>query len=253
MTTWQSNSAKIYISTYDDLSKSLKTDDELSFIKKHFTKRQDLIEFGCGSGRTMMPLLEAGYRISGLDFSKGMLQILKKKLRAKKLRTPVFEKNLVNFSLSKKFDGGILSQRTLNFITSPEGQRKALINIAKVLKKGAILIVNLMPARPEDFSQKQDKFKMTEVFINSTTGNKVELWEKWIPDPTKQTWDYTDKFIEKGKSKTTGMKMHVIFETEMKKLLELCGFKTVKICGDWKGKKYGAKSPHLIFIAKKTT
>jgi len=249
---WQNDKTDIYIKLYDDFAGNLKTKEELAFLKKQFSKEQKIIEFGCGTGRTLVPLIKAGYRISGLDFSKGMTGILKKKLSASGLSTPVFNKDLTKFSLKEKYDGGMLSQRTLNFITTPEGQRKALVNISKTLKKGSILIINLMPARPDDFSRKQVKLKKTGTFKNSSTGNKVEYWENWLPDPMSQTWNFINRFVEKNKSISTDIKMRIIFETEMKNLLELCGFKTLKVLGNWKGEKYASKSKDMIFIAKKT-
>jgi SAM-dependent methyltransferase len=250
-TFWQNDKTDIYIKLYDDMAAGLKTGEELDFIKKHFTKKQQIIEFGCGTGRTLIPLLKAGYRISGLDFSKGMLGLLQKKLKANKLKTPVFNKNLVNFSLAKKYDGGILSQRTLNFITTPEEQRHAVQNIAGSLKKGAPLIISLMPARPRVFAKKRTKFTRTYKFKNSATGNMVEFWEKWLPDQVAQTLDYTEKFIEKKRSETTRAKMRLVFKAEMEYLLELCGFKVLDIFGNWKGAKYDTKATDFIVVAKK--
>lgn len=251
MTFWQNNKEDIYISLYDDFALSLKTDDELAFIKRHFSKKQEIIEFGCGTGRTLVPLLKDGYRISGLDFSKKMLEHLRCKLLKNKLKTAIFNEDLTGFSLNKKFDGGILSQRALNFITTGEGQKKALSNIAKTLKKGATLIINLMPARPDDFAKKQVKLKKTESFINSTTGNTVEFWENWLPVPMEQIWKLTNRFVEKNKSVTTKMEMRVLFESEMNNLLDLCGFKVLRIYGNWKRNKYDAKASDLIFVVEK--
>lgn len=251
MSFWQSNKSDIYIKLYDDFASSLKTKYELDFIKNIFKKNQKIIEFGCGTGRTLIPLLKSGYKISGLDISKGMIKHLRQKLKKEGIKTQIYNKNLINFSFGTKFNGGILSQRTLNFITEEKEQRKALENIAKVLKKGSILLINLMPARPNDFAQTQIKLKKTEKFKNSRTGNIVEFWENWIPNPMEQTWSFTNEFREGKKKVSTKMTMRAIFESEMKNLLELCGFKTLRTYGNWKKRKYDAKSSDLIIVAKK--
>ncbi len=251
MNFWEKEKADIYIRLYDDMALSLKTSEELDFIKKHFSRKQEIIEFGCGTGRTLIPLLKAGYRISGLDFSKGMLKILQKKLNADKMDTPIFNRNLINFSLRNKYAGGILSQRTLNFIESQAGQRHAVQNIARSLKKGATLIISLMPARPRVFARKPTKFMKTDSFKNSATGNMVELWEKWLPDQVEQTLEFTEKFVEKNRSTITTTKMRLIFKAEMEYLLELCGFKVLDVFGNWKRSKYDVKASDLILVAKK--
>ena len=252
MSFWNNSKSEIYIKLYDDFASSLKTKDEISFYQKFFAKREKIIEFGCGSGRILIPLLKKGFDISGLDISKGMLANLKNKLKKENLKTKIFNKNLINFSLNEKFDGGILSQRTLNFIATQEGQRKALENINRHLKKNARLVINLMPARPNDFKDIQKTLKKTGSFKNSHTGNIVEFWENWIPDPIEQTWNFTNEFREKGDKIQTKMEMRAIFVPEMKNLLELCGFEIIKILGNWKGDLYDAKSKDLIFIVKKS-
>jgi len=250
-TFWQNKKSDIYIELYDDFAAHLKTKDEIEFFKKFFTKNQRIIEFGCGTGRTLIPLLEAGYKVEGLDISSGMLKHLKQKLDKKSLKTRVHNEDLVRFSLKDKFDGGILSQRTLNFIADQDDQKKALMNINKCLKKGAFLVINLMPARKDDFKSIQKKLKKNGEFKNSKTGNKVEFWGSWIPDSVKQTWDFVDEFREKNNRASTKMKMRVIFEIEMENLLKKCGFETVNIYGGWDKDKYDAKSKDLIFVAKK--
>lgn len=252
MTFWNKSESEIYIKLYDDLASSLKTNDEINFYQKTFKKKDEIIEFGCGSGRILIPMLKKRFNISGLDISKGMLDNLKIKLKKNNLETKIFNENLINFSLKDKFDGGILSLRTLNFITSQKNQRKALNNINKCLKKNARLIINLMPARPDDFADKQKSLKKTGSFKNTHTGNQVEFWENWIPNPLEQTWNFTNEFREKGKKIQTKMKMRVIFVPEMKNLLELCGFKIIKVLGNWKGNLYDEKSKDLIFVVSKT-
>lgn len=251
MNFWQSKKTDIYVQLYDEMTTSLKTNDELIFLKQHFDKKQQLIEFGCGTGRTLIPLLKDGYKITGLDFSMGMIKILHQKMKTNGLKTTILNKDLTNFKTNTKFDGGILSQRTLNFITSPPEQRKALANISKVLKKSSYLIINLMPARPDDFANIQKTPKKTESFINTKTGNKITFFESWIPHPMEQTWSYVNEFHEGKNISGTKIKMRIIFEQEAKYLLELCGFETIGVYGNWKRTKFNAKAKDMIIIAKK--
>lgn len=251
MNFWNKKKEDIYVTFYDDFSSKLKTNDEVAFLKGIFNKKHRIIELGCGTGRTLIPLLKSGYQITGFDISTTMINKANVKLKKEKLSTTLLNKDLTNFSSRDKFDGAILSQRTLNFISSADKQRKALKNIAKILKKGSILVINLMPARPDDFAQIQKTLKKTGSFVNSSTGNKVEFWENWIPDPMNQTWTFINEFREGKKKAKTTMKMRILFEAEMENLLELCGFKTLKIFGNWKKAKYNAKASDLIFITQR--
>jgi len=241
----------VYISLYNDFSGNLKTKDEIRFYQSLFIRHCKLIEFGCGTGRVLIPLLKDGYHIDGLDISTGMLEILKKRLRKEKLSAKVFRKDLCKFKLKSKYDGAILSQRTINFITDADDQIKALLNISSVLKRGAHLVINLMPARPDKFASIQKTKVKTGQFVNSKTGKKVEFWSSWVPDPIKQLWHMEDEFREGRDKCRVKMEMRAVFLPEFKLMLRLCGFRLVAIYGSWNMHPYGRDSKDLIVVARK--
>ena len=68
---------------YDDVSKGLT--GELEFYLKEAKKAKGkVLEAACGTGRILLPLLEAGIDIEGFDISKSMLDVLKQKAKKKK-------------------------------------------------------------------------------------------------------------------------------------------------------------------------
>lgn len=241
----------VYVSLYNDFSGDLKTKDEIRFYLSLFTRGRKLIEFGCGTGRVMLPLLKAGYKIDGLDLSASMLKILKNSLKAEGLKGAVYRRDLCKFKLSGKYDGAILSQRTFNFISDADDQLKALVNISSVMKRGAKLVINLMPARPDKFASVQKTKVKTGHFVNSKTGKKVQFWSSWIPDPMKQLWHMEDEFREGNKRCSVKMKMRSIFPSELKLMLLLGGFKLMAVYGSWKKRPFVRNSKDLIVVARK--
>jgi SAM-dependent methyltransferase len=61
------------------------------------------LEVACGSGRLLIPALEAGLDCDGFDFSDAMLASLRQKLAAKGLRANVAHADMRDFSLPKRF------------------------------------------------------------------------------------------------------------------------------------------------------
>lgn len=251
---WSQPHTNIYVELYDDYARDLKTTAEITFIKQHFQKQQHLIEFGCGTGRTLIPLLQSGFHIDGLDLSAPMLKKLRQKMIGQNIATTLLQQDLTKTYVSKKYDGAILSQRTLNFIGASHGalgQRRALMNVAASLKKNAMVIINLAPGRPEDFADAQIKLIKTGTFQNSQTGNLVEFWENWMPRSTEQIWDFTNEFRE-GKNKSrVAMSMRIIFPSELMYLLELTGFEVIKMYGGWDKSPVKRISKDLIITARK--
>ncbi len=68
---------------YDNLV--INDDYDIEYLNKVLNNtKEPVLELACGSGRVMIPLLEKGYFVSGVDASEDMLEILRKKSIKKK-------------------------------------------------------------------------------------------------------------------------------------------------------------------------
>ncbi|MGH7151237.1 MAG: methyltransferase domain-containing protein, partial [Planctomycetota bacterium] len=65
--------------------------------------RGPTLEVGCGTGRVLLRLLEAGLDVEGLDLHAPMLERLKEKARAKGLPARVFEGDMRGFRLPRRY------------------------------------------------------------------------------------------------------------------------------------------------------
>src|ERR1700722_5901908 len=67
------------------------------------TMQGPILEAMCGSGRILIPLLEEGYQIDGVDNAVHMLSNCQKRCAAKQLNVLLFNQPLEQLSLSKKY------------------------------------------------------------------------------------------------------------------------------------------------------
>ena len=74
--------------------------DELNFYLSYAEKGKKILEPLCGSGRFLVPFVERGLDISGIDLSNEMLQKLKQKLPEAK----VVQADIMKYSPREKFD-----------------------------------------------------------------------------------------------------------------------------------------------------
>lgn len=58
--------------------------EELEFYLSHAEKQMKILEPLCGSGRFLVPFMERGFDISGMDLSEEMLTKLRQKSRRRK-------------------------------------------------------------------------------------------------------------------------------------------------------------------------
>lgn len=74
--------------------------DELDFYLSYAGKNKKILEIMCGSGRFLVPFLEYGYNIRGVDFSAEMLE----KLKLKAPEADVEYADIAEYTTNEQFD-----------------------------------------------------------------------------------------------------------------------------------------------------
>lgn len=106
--------------------------DELNFYLSYAEKGMSILEPLCGSGRFLIPFLERGFDISGLDLSEEMLA----KLVEKAPDAKVFQSDITKFDSDKKFDYIFISSGSESLFTDMKICGEILLKMKNLLKKG---------------------------------------------------------------------------------------------------------------------
>ena len=101
-------------------------------------RSKTLLELGCGSG-SMLKILSKKYRCAGIDQSKGMIAVAKKK--APRARVAVGD--ITNFDLNTQYDAVICPFDTINHVTTFSAWKKVFANAHKHLKPGGVFIFDV--------------------------------------------------------------------------------------------------------------
>ncbi|MEO3808928.1 daptide-type RiPP biosynthesis methyltransferase [Sphaerisporangium sp. B11E5] len=128
----------------------------IDFIRIAQGRPGPVLELAAGNGRTTLPLLEAGFEVTGLDSSPHMLQRLADKLREPKWekyagKLDTVEADMSRFSLGRKYGLVMLGMGTVWMLD--EGQRASLFrSVAEHLTDDGRFLVTLpeLPALNED-------------------------------------------------------------------------------------------------------
>ncbi|MBT3342779.1 MAG: class I SAM-dependent methyltransferase [Gemmatimonadetes bacterium] len=109
--------------------------------------RGPVLELGCGSGRTLIPVAAAGIEITGLERSAAMLDLARKRLPS--LPAPTQQKidlclgDMCQFELETKFALINLPYRTFQHLLSVDAQHQALECICRHLAPGGRIALNV--------------------------------------------------------------------------------------------------------------
>ena len=96
-----------------------------------------------GTGRVSIPLIKARVKLTCVDLSAKSNAILENKLRQMGLKADVYQMDICELELQKRFDMIIIPFHSFAHITSPSDQRKALARIHQHLSPGGTFVCTL--------------------------------------------------------------------------------------------------------------
>jgi len=106
-----------------------------------------ILEPMVGSGRLLIPLLEAGHVVDGVDASPDMLASCRKRLEERNLQSDLYEQKLQDLNLSGHYDAIIILTGSFLLIEKRSESIQVLKTFYDLLNRGGRLIVDLeMPA-----------------------------------------------------------------------------------------------------------
>lgn len=134
------------VSCWQNLSRQGLQKCEREMVARYFPPAGHLLDVGCGAGRAVLALNEAGYRVSGVDLSLAML-LAGRSLSA---NAQFGGANLLNLPFAAgAFEAVFMFFGALQHIPGRSNRRRAIAEMARVVQPGGRLILgldNLAPA-----------------------------------------------------------------------------------------------------------
>ncbi len=109
-----------------------------------------ILEVGCGTGRVLLPLLRAGYQVTGIDISHEMLAIARAKLArgGYEGRYALLNHDLTACPLAEHYGLALVTFYTFNYLLDSAGQAAFLRHLAASLRPGARVALHLFYPAP---------------------------------------------------------------------------------------------------------
>lgn len=104
-----------------------------------------VVDLGCGTGRTLVPLAKAGYGAIGIDLSQTMLQRCRERASREQVAVATIHANLVQLEGVKdaSVDHAVCLFSTLGMIRGRKNRRLMLGHVARMLRPGGIFVVHV--------------------------------------------------------------------------------------------------------------
>ncbi len=204
-------------------------------------KINKILDVGCGTGLHAQELFKREYCVTGLDISKQMLKIAKK-------RVSKYKGRLINADISRwkpeiETNDAVLSLfMTMSYILDADKLISAFKNIYTTLRKNGLFlfdVVNCLWA-----------YRNFEPVYVADLPNGIMVWNRELIE-SKNILIAKGTFFISGKRTNDIQYFRLFTGPELELLLKSIGFRKVKYYCNWNLAKYSHKLPNLHIIAFK--
>ncbi len=200
--------------------------DELRFYLSYAKKGQKILEPLCGSGRFLVPFLEYGFDICGMDLSDEML----KKLKQKAPNAKTVCADITKYSSNEKYDYIFISSGSVSLFTNIDQCKNILKKLKDLLSPNGkfVFAVDTIAHRCKDDSDYQ-----VAVSVKTEQGYDLLLKTKNYYDEQTQTQFSPSVYelyngSELLQSERMDFQTHLYKFGEMEEYLREIGFTSVK-------------------------
>jgi len=211
-----------------------------------------ILELGCGSGRVTLPVVEAGYKVVGLDHNPEMLDYLRERLSppvGDRLR--LSQADMTAFDLGKRFPLILLPCNTYSAFGA--NQRRSLLDcVRRHLSLQGLFAASLPNPNLLRRLPRTSDPDVEESFPHPLDGEPVQVSSGWERSAGRLTvtWHY-DHLLPDGSVERLSMQASHDLAPAQAHLAEIeaAGLRLVDTFGDFDRSPFTPQSPLMIFIA----
>ncbi len=204
---------------------------------------KNALDLCCGPGRCSIVLAEAGFRVTGVDRTRFLLD--QARARAKQARVEVewVEADMRDFVRPETFDLVVNMFTSFGYFDDQHEDRQVLWNIHASLRPGGVCLMEMM-----------GKERLARILQPVTSelladGTRAVLCHEICDDWTRIRNEWI--VIRRGRAKTFRFQHTIYSGQELRDRLEQAGFTDVKLYGNLDGEAYGPDAPRLVAVARK--
>lgn len=218
-----------------------------------------ILEVGCGTGRLLLPLAEAGHTLTGIDLSPVALHAAQTKIKAAGLTQQVSLQpaDMRHFDLATKdFALAFIPLNTFMHCQTLEDQLATLRAIYTHLRPASQLIIDLFYPEPALLAEADGRLYFENELVDELTGRTVQWYWRHEIDLAHQMRHLIyilDEIDAEGLVRRVQIpfSLRFIYRYEMELLLQATGFAIETIYGSYELEPFNSHSAKMIVVAKR--
>jgi SAM-dependent methyltransferase len=240
-----------------DLTYSWHTDDIPFYVARAKEARGAVLEAGCGTGRVLLPTLQAGVDIDGFDLHPGMIEMLRRKAAALALTPNVSVADMRDFTMPRRYALITIPFRAFQHVLTTRDQVAALRCMREHLESGGALVFNVFFPSFDKMVQPDGEQVLEREFTNPATGLPVAMYTTRQTDRVNQILRVEREVVESdargyaGKAHRDRFSMRWTWKPEMELLLGAAGFSRWEVLGGYDGRPLENDTDEMVWTAWK--
>ncbi len=230
------------------------------YLQRAHTNGSPILELGCGTGRILIPLAQAGFHVAGIELYSSMLKIAGEKIaeldESVRKRIKLIQADMSDFSLKQRFNMVYISTNTI-FHLPRQKQQECLECVYDALKPGGEILIDC--ESHTIMTTAQECIGLLCRCDDYDEDGKAVSVRSWITcvDVGSHIMQMRTEVAEEDSDNNISMRtydnaFHWLDKYEMEQLLNRCGFRVTGIYGDWDMRRFSEGHHRMIFVAKRS-
>ncbi|HSR67531.1 MAG TPA: class I SAM-dependent methyltransferase [Acidobacteriota bacterium] len=245
---------------YDTDYQALGYDEDIDFyVNAARRSGGPVLEMGCGSGRVLLPVAEAGVAVHGMELSGDMLERLETEAgQLEEATRPLAtwqQGDMRRDRAQGRYPLVTAPFRVIQHLLTRQDQRAWLQNVARHLTPGGRLIFDVFQPDYSIISDDSgEPFKELD-YTDNGSGKRITRHAQVRHQPEiqlfdlKLVWREYDSQGQQTGTEETSFRMRWFVKGELENLLELEGFRVAEFWGDFKPTPFGPGATQQIVEA----
>jgi SAM-dependent methyltransferase len=212
-----------------------------------------ILELGCGTGRVMLPLAQAGYEIVGVDRDPEMLTFLSDNAIVRQVgEIDIIQADITTLHLNQRFVLVLMPCNTFSTLPA-EGQRATVQRAYEHLRSEGLFIVSMPNPQVLRSLPRRGDSQLETTFPHPHSGHPVEVRSEWKRSKKTVTffWHY-DHVLPDGRVERQTISAHHYLR-DKDSILETfrqADMNIEAIYGNYDHTAYDKNSPYLIVVSR---
>lgn len=215
-----------------------------------------VLEVGCGTGRVLLPSLQAGADIDGMDLRQDMLDRLAAKAEALGVKPKhLMQGDMRDFTMPRKYHLVTMPFRVFQHAMTTADQLKTLRIVREHLEPGGALVFNVFFPNYARLASPDGEKVLEREFEHPETGLPVTYHSAAWRDRVNQTMRIEAEIQESdprgyvGETHRYEFHMRWIFRAEMELLLYTAGYARFSVVGGFQGEPLDNDQAEMVWTA----